>query len=58
MEDLCPSPSTLVEVDPGDRRRAPFYVVDTGEEVFLVHCKRMRETKLGLCQAILSESLR
>lgn len=43
------SPSTLVEVDPGDRRRVPFYVADTGKEVFfLVHCKGMRETKLGL----------
>lgn len=48
MEDLA-SPFALLEVDPGDRRRVPFYVVDTGKEVFfLVHCEGMRETKLGL----------
>lgn len=48
MEDLA-SPFALVEVDPGDRRRVPFYVVDTGKEVFfLVHCEGMRERKLGL----------
>lgn len=47
MEDLA-SPFALVEVNPGDRRRVPFYVVDTGKEVFLVHCEGMRERKLGL----------
>ena len=58
VEDLCLY-IHLSWSGPEDRRRVPFYVADTGKEVFfLVHCKGMRETKLGLWQSILSESLR
>lgn len=43
VEDLT-SPSSLVKVDPGDRKSVAFYVVGTGKGVFLVHCEGMRDT--------------